>query len=71
MTPDQLKQWRKHSQLSQTQACEVMGCGRRTYQGMERGGVEIRNCHALAAAAWATGLRGWDDALLEKKSRRK
>jgi transcriptional regulator with XRE-family HTH domain len=65
MTGDELIAWRKMVKLSQQQAADVHGYGRRHYRSMERGVAEIRAGVDLACAAYALGIRDYDGPSLQ------
>ena len=59
MTPADLRAWRTHMGLSQTQAADKLGVTQQVYSRHELGQVKIDRRTALACAALAAGLVPW------------
>lgn len=68
-----LKAWRSMVGLSQVDAGNVLGYERRQIQKMERDPLPLRNCVALACAAYALGIRSYDgpDIMAKLEQQRK
>jgi DNA-binding XRE family transcriptional regulator len=54
MTPEELKQWRHNTGLTQRAAAEAIGVSRRNWQEMEAGEIPVKKTIELACVGYET-----------------